>query len=149
MARYRTQISANRDLPDAFAYLSRFDSAAEWDPGIASARMLTADPVRIGSRFELVAKFAGRRIPLEYEIIEFEKNQRVVLRAENASIRSLDTITFHQDGSDNAGTLVIYDAVLEAKRARRLLDPVLKLVFRRMGDRATAGLRRVLSEPSR
>ena len=104
--------------------------------------MLTPEPVGLGTRFELVARFVGRRVPLEYEIVEFEPGRRVVLRAENASIRSTDTISFHAEGS---GTRVVYDALLESKRAGRVVGPVLGLVFGRIADRAATGLRRALT----
>ena len=142
MAHYRAEIVATRDPADAFAYLSRFDTAAEWDPGVESAEMLTDEPVGLGSRFLLQCRFAGRTIPLEYEIVEFEPARRVVLRAQNATICSTDTITFAPEGS---GSRVVYDAVLESTRARWLVEPLLKLTFRRVGDRAAAGLARVMT----
>ncbi len=142
MAHYRTVIVAEADPGHTFAYLSRFDSAAEWDPGVASATMLTTEPVRLGSRFRLQARFGKRAIPLDYEIVEFDPDRRVVLRAENAFIRSTDTITFNAEGS---GTRVTYDALLEPKRARWLVTPILDRSFGRIGDRAAAGLTRVLT----
>jgi uncharacterized protein YndB with AHSA1/START domain len=140
------------DRHTAFGYLARFDRAQDWDPGVETAEMITPEPVGPGSRFRLVAGFLGRRIPLEYEIIEFEPDTRIVLRAENDSVLSVDTITFADgadggtdDGTGREGSVVVYDARLDAKGAARLLDPLLALVFRRIGDRAAAGLRTHLS----
>ena len=104
--------------------------------------MLTAEPVGVGSRFGLVARFLGRRIPLEYEIVEYEHEERIVLRAENSSVRSVDTITF---GNDDHGSVVVYDAQLDAKGIGRLAKPLLGIVFLRIGDRAAASLRTRLS----
>ena len=138
MATYTATITTPAARAQAFAYLSRFDRAAEWDPGVDAAEMLTAPPVAVGSRFRLEARFLGRRIPLEYEVVELDPDRRIVLRAENASVRSVDTITF----SDAAhGTVVVYDARLDARGIGRLADPLLGLVFRRIGDHAAAGLR--------
>jgi hypothetical protein len=138
MARYTARIPISTTRAAAFAYLSRFDRAAEWDPGVESGEMLTPEPVNVGSRFHLVARFLGRRIPLEYEVVEFDRDERIVLRAENASVRSLDTITF--EAADH-GSVVVYDAKLDARGIGRLFDPLLGVVFRRIGDRAAAGLR--------
>lgn len=138
MASYRTIIRTPVDLPSAFAYVSRFDRAAEWDPGVEEGEMLTAEPVGLGSRFRLVAGFLGRDLPLEYEIVDFDAPNRVVLRAEAPTFRSTDTITFTPDGS---GTIVGYDADLHPLGLARLADPLLAVVFRRIGDRAAAGLR--------
>jgi hypothetical protein len=142
MAHYVARIPVSLSRSAAFSYLSRFDRAAEWDPGVEAGEMLTPEPVGVGSRFRLVARFLGRRIPLDYEIVEYERDERIVLRAENRSVRSVDTIMFQDDERD---TFVVYDAQLDAKGIGRLADPLLAIVFRRIGDRAAAGLRTHLS----
>ena len=141
MAHYVARIPVSITRSAAFAYLSRFDRAAEWDPGVEAGEMLTPEPVGVGSRFRLVARFLGRRLPLEYEIVEYH-DERIVLRAENRSVRSVDTITFEDDDRDS---VVVYDARLDAKGIGRLADPLLAIAFRRIGDRAAAGLRSHLS----
>jgi len=145
MAHYTARITTPAGRAQAFAYLSRFDRAEEWDPGVAAAEMLTPAPVAVGSRFRLEARFLGRRIPLEYEVVELEPDRRIGLRAENRSVRSVDTITF---SDDTQGAVVVYDARLDAKGIGRLADPLLALVFRRIGDRAAAGLRAHLATVS-
>jgi len=142
MARYFARIPVPITRSAAFDYLSRFDRAAEWDPGVEAGEMLTAEPVGVGSRFRLVTRFLGRRIPLEYEIVEYERHGRLVLRAESSSVRSEDTITF--EGRDH-GSVVVYEARLDAKVIARLADPLLAIVFRRIGDRAADGLRTALA----
>jgi len=138
MAHYVARIPVSGTRSAAFAYLSHFDRAAEWDPGVEAGAMLTPEPVGVGSRFRLVARFLGRRIPLDYEIVEYDRDERIVLRAENRSVRSVDTITFtDRDG----GSVVVYDAQLDAKGIGRFADPLLAIVFHRIGDRAAAGLR--------
>ena len=122
MAHYVARIPVSVTRSAAFADLSRFDRAAEWDPGVESGEMLTPEPVGVGSRFRLVARFLGRRIPLDYEIVEYDRDERIVLRAENRSVRSVDTITFEDD---ERGTVMVYDAQLDAKGIGRLADPVL------------------------
>jgi polyketide cyclase/dehydrase/lipid transport protein len=142
MARYVAEVRVPVTRSAAFAYLSRFDRAAEWDPGTAAGEMVTPEPVGVGSRFHLVTRFLNRSIPLDYEIEEYEPEERIVLRAENRSIRSVDTITFVDDVR---GAVVGYDAQLDAKGVWRLADPILSIAFRRIGDRAAAGLRARLS----
>jgi len=151
MAHYVATIPVPITRSAAFAYLSRFDRAAEWDPGVAEGSMLTPEPVGRGSRFALRAEFLGRTLPLEYEIIDFEPATRVVLRAETPLVRSIDTITFASeaagskaDDATSGGTVVTYDARLEPKGLARVASPLLALAFRRIGDRAAGGLRKRL-----
>lgn len=138
MVHYSRRLVVPVPLDETFAYLSRFSSAAEWDPGVSSARMVTPDPVGLGSVFALDAVFLGNTVPLRYEIIDFEPPIRVVLAAENASVRSTDQITFTTDAS--GATVVHYDADLALKGLVRLAAPIFALAFRRIGDRASEGL---------
>jgi hypothetical protein len=135
---YRRRLVVPVTLDEAFAYLSRFSSAAEWDPGVSSARMVTPDPVALGSVFALDAVFMGNTVPLQYEVTEFDPPNRVVLAAENASVRSTDAITFSPDFS--GGTVIQYNADLALKGLARLAAPIFALAFRRIGDRASDGL---------
>ena len=138
MVHYRRRLVVPVPPDEAFAYLSRFSSAAEWDPGVSSARMVTPDPVGLGSVFALDAVIMGNTVPLRYEIIEFDVPNRVVLAAENASVRSTDAITFSADSS--GGTVVQYNADLALKGLARLAAPIFAVAFRRIGDRASDGL---------
>jgi hypothetical protein len=144
MARYRTEVVVPTALDTTFAYLSRFSSAQEWDPGVIRAQMVTPEPVGLGSRFTLTAVFLGAKVPLEYEIIEYDPPRRVVLAAENRSVRSTDTISF--DSATTGGTVVRYEAVLLPKGAARLADPLFALALRRVGERAARGLQAALAD---
>ena len=144
MAHYRREIAVPTPLGTTFAYLSRFSSAEEWDPGIVRAEMVTPEPVGLGSRFRLLAVFLGAKVALEYEIIEYDPPRRVVLAAENRSVRSTDTISF--DSATTGGTVVRYEAVLLPKGVARLADPLFALALRRVGERAASGLQAALAD---
>jgi hypothetical protein len=139
MVQYHRRLVVPVPLEEAFSYLSRFSSAAEWDPSVRSARMVTPDPVRLGSVFALDVVFMGNTLPLRYEVTEFDPPNRVVLAAENDSVRSVDEITFGADGA-SGGTVIQYDADLALKGLVRLAAPVFTLAFRRIGARASDGL---------
>jgi len=158
MARYTTTISSSLSPEAAFAELADFSSAQRWDPGVVSAVRIDdgevddgeidEGPLRVGSRFHLVARFGGRDVPLDYEIVELEPPRKVTFRAENRTVVSRDTITFEPrggTGSTVTGSTVTYDADLRLKGLLRLADPVFALMFRRIGDRARDGLRAALS----
>jgi hypothetical protein len=139
MARYVTTIDSQRSRADLFAYLADFSSAAEWDPGVVAAERLSGDgPVAAGTSFRLSVRTLGGDTPLIYEVEAIEPPSSVTFRAENAILVSLDTITFAE--REGGGTRVRYDADLRLKGPLRLADPVLRLVFARIGDRARDGL---------
>ena len=70
--------------------------------------------------FALVSRFAGRDVPLRYEVVTLEPPRLVVLEAKQPSFTSRDTITVEPDGD---GSTVHYDARLEFSGARRGARP--------------------------
>jgi hypothetical protein len=144
MAHYATTVTSPGSPTEVFEYLADFSSTAEWDPGVSEARSLTDEPLRVGARFHVVADFLGRRVPLEYRTVEIDPPRRVVLRAETPTVVSEDTITV--SGLRGSGAQVTYDARLRLRGALRIADPVLGLFFRRVGDRAKAGLAATLAD---
>jgi Polyketide cyclase / dehydrase and lipid transport len=150
MPRYHDAISTHLSAAAAFEDLSHFDRASEWDPGVVQGSMLTPAPNGLGSRFALQVRFLGRTIWMEYEVVEFVPGERIVLEAETPYVRSRDTMSFESSGIDAPHqTVVTYDAVLEPKGAVRIASPLLALAFRRIGDRASVGLReRLCPTPS-
>ena len=145
MAHYKASVDTELPQEEMFAYLSDFSTTAEWDPGVVEAEALGAPPVREGSEFRLLARFLGRETPLTYRVVELDPPTAVTVRGENASVVSLDRITFEPHGE---GTRITYDAKLTLKGPMRLADPLLALAFNRVGDRALAGLRDTLAKRS-
>ena len=145
MARYRASNDSVWTPEDAFAYLSDFSTSAEWDPGVVEAERVSGGKVGEGTEFRLVAQFLGRKTPITYRVVEYDPPRAVTFVGENASVVSHDRITFAATGTR---TRVSYAADLRLKGLLRLADPLLALAFRRVGDRALAGLREVLARPA-
>lgn len=129
------------DPAELFSYMADFSNAAEWDPATSASDPITDGPVRVGSKFRIVTKFAGRELELTYEVIEHEPPARVVLRTFNGRTKIEDTMTVRPA---TGGSELSYDARITFPGALKLLDPVANLVFRRIGAEATRGLRNTL-----
>lgn len=145
MARYKATVETTRPPAEVFDYLADFSTAAEWDPGTVSSERRGGGPLGEGTEFRLVASFLGRETELTYRIVEYDPPHAVTFRGENASVVSLDRITFEPSGG---GTRLLYDADLKLKGLMRLADPLLGLAFKRVGDSALAGMRRTLASPT-
>ncbi len=142
MAHYNGTIPSPRPAADVFAYMAEFANVADWDPTVAEAEPLQLGQPELGSKFHVLVRWLGRENAFEYEITEFEAPRRLVLRAENSTSISEDTIEVAARGT---GSEMTYDARVTLKGPARLIDPVLGLAFKRLGDNAAAGLRRELS----
>ena len=141
MARYTATLDTDHPVEEMFAYLSDFSTTEEWDPGVMRARRNGTGQIGVGTTFDLVASFLGRENDLTYEVTEYDAPHAVTVRGENASVVSLDRITTEPH---NGGTRITYDADLAMKGPLKLFDPLLKLAFNRVGDRALEGLRTTL-----
>jgi hypothetical protein len=139
MARFVDAIDLPLEPALAFALLADMSRVVEWDPGVVEAFPLEPGPVGRGSRFRVVSQFLGRRIPLTYELTAYEPEQRLVFRASDDSLTSLDEITLTPRAG---GTRVTYDARLEQSGLARLADPLLQLAFFAIGRAAADGLRK-------
>jgi carbon monoxide dehydrogenase subunit G len=146
MARYTTTIRTDWDQATAYDYLAEFSNVADWDPSVASARVLSGTPGEVGSEFEVEVESLGRTTKLTYRTTEADAPRKVVVRAETGTLVSLDTLTF--DVAPGGGTAVTYDANLSLKGIARLGDPLLAIFFNRLGDKARDGLAARLAEPA-
>lgn len=142
MARYLDAIDLPVPIEEAFDYLADFSRTLEWDPSVVEASRLTEGAIGLGSRFSVVVSLLGQRIPLEYEISEFDRPAHLVLTGGDSSIRSIDEITFV---SRPGGTRISYEARLHLSGIRKLADPWLDLLYQRIGRLAMRGLRERLA----
>jgi carbon monoxide dehydrogenase subunit G len=142
MPHYRTAVETPWSPQRAFEYLSDLEHFAEWDPGVKRAVQVAGEGVAVGAAFDVTVGGVGRDLTLRYEIIEMDTPDRVEVRAETSTLLSVDVMTFESAG--DGGCRVTYDADLSLKGALRVANPLLGVVFGRIGDRAAVGLRRVL-----
>jgi len=142
MPHYRTSVETPWAPERAFDYLSDLAHFEEWDPGVKRSVRVAGDAITVGAAFDVTVGGIGRDLVLRYEIIELDPPTRVEVRAETATLVSVDVMTFEATAS--GGCRVTYDADLSLRGVLGLANPLLGIAFGRIGDRAASGLRRVL-----
>ncbi len=138
MARYIDAIDLSVPIEEAFDFLADFSRVAEWDPSVVDAKRLTKGKIGLGSRFEVVVHFLGRPLPIEYEITSYDRPSRLVVEGGDQSFHSRDEICFVERPG---GTRITYEAVVELQGIRKVADPLMDLLFQRVGRLAVRGLR--------
>jgi hypothetical protein len=148
MARYLTSVPTPWSPADAFSYMADVRNFAQWDPGVRQVTALHGNVAGPGAAYDVEVRATFTSLVLRYEVIEWEPPRRLVLSAATRTLRSVDEIRVEPGSAPDAGgALVTYDAELDLLGAMRIANPLLGLAFRRIGDRAAAGLRRVLEAP--
>jgi len=112
-----------------------------WDPSVVRVDQVSGDGGGLGAEFDVEVAHAGGSTTFRYRTTRFEPSTTVQIEARTRALTSIDRISFADDGE---GCLVTYDARLDLNGTRRVLDPLLRLVFGRIGDRAAAGLESAL-----
>ena len=135
-------VVVEKPLDVVFSYLSDFTTTTDWDPG-------TVTTVRrhgnggVGTTYLNTSTFLGRKTQLTYIVGEFIPGKRIRLRGENKTVIAVDTMTFR---NVDAGTEVTYTAEFTFKGPSRLLAPLLRPAFERLGTKAQAGMRTALGQ---
>lgn len=125
----------------AFDYLADFTTTTQWDPGTVSTTLIQGDG-GVGTSYQNTSKFLGRETSLTYVVEDRVPEKRIRLRGENKTVISVDTMTFDRTA---AGTEVTYSAEFTFKGLSRLLAPLLRPAFARLGNDAEVGLRSALA----
>ena len=127
----------DRPVDEVFAFTADFANAEKWDPGVASSRRIDDDPPGAGARYELMVAFGPSEIPMVYEIMEWDQDERVVLFGKGDTLEAVDEIHFQPaDG----GTLVDYTAELTFTNWLRFVAPLMSPALKRVGEKALDGL---------
>ncbi|CAB4550903.1 unannotated protein [freshwater metagenome] len=115
---------------------------AKWDPGVLTVTQVAGDGAGLGSSFDVAVKSVGGGTVLRYETLEYDEPGNLLVEARNSKFTSIDRITVV---AKDEGSIITYAAELLLNGCLSPLNPLLGLVFNRIGDRAAAGLRRVLA----
>ena len=141
MARYVTTVRSAKTPREAFAYMADLRNFAEWDPGVKAVRQVEGSGGGPDAVFDVTVVAPGPDLTLRYVTEEHDAPHNLLVVARSSVFTSIDRITVEPDGT---GSVITYDADLSLNGVLRVGDLGLRLVFGQIGDRAAAGLRRVL-----
>ena len=144
MPRYVTTIPCTWTVDEAFTYMSDFANARFWDPSVVSATRVDDGALAVDSQFDLAVRVAGRAKSLRYRITDLESPRIVTFTSASSMLVSEDTLTFEPRANVCEMT---YSAELRFKGVAAVANPILSLLFQRLGDNARDSLRAILGSP--
>ena len=137
-----TEIVIARAREDVATYAANPDNAPAWYVNIKSVEWQTQPAVAVGSRISFVAQFLGRRLAYTYEILEFSRGQRLVMRTADGPFPMETTYTWESPSADrtrmtlrNRGTPSGFGA---------LVAPFVAMAMRRANRKDLARLKAIL-----
>lgn len=145
MARFTGTVQSHRRAEEVWHYLADLRSVAEWDPSVDRVVLIDGEPRTLSARYELEVSFRGKSLALPYRTVEVDPPHRVVFTAGTDSVSVRDEARIEPAGPE--GSRVIWDAELRLRGFRRLLEPLLRPAFNRIGKAAENGLAERLRKP--
>lgn len=133
-------ITIDKPLAKVWNYLSDFTTTTEWDPGTVETRRISGGG-GVGTRYLNTSKFLGRETQLEYTVEEAATQSLLRLAGENKTVVSLDTLKF---SGDEQSTTVVYRAEFTFKGMAKLVEPLMPLALKKLGDEAEKGMHAAL-----
>ncbi len=125
-------------LPEhVFAEIADYTKAAEWNPSYVSVTQTEGTGPGLGAKYAVVFTFYGRQFDLDYEVVEYAPNDRLVLEASSKRVTARDEILVKRNGDT---TFVHRLADFTFTGPLRMLDGGLQVAFEAMSKRAAEGL---------
>lgn len=138
------RIETRLPIDETFAFIADFANAAAWDPGTATSSRVGAGPVGVGARYELGVRMGGSVKPMTYVITHFDAPNRVVLKGDGSGVDARDDIRF--EATPRGGTSITYTADIRMAGIRRLIEPFIGGIVRKLVTDAKVGMERTLEE---
>jgi len=137
-------ITVSTPLERVWAFLTDFTTTEQWDPPTVSTTLVRGDG-GVGSVYRNVSRILGQNTQIEYTVVEIEPMSVFRLQGKASSMTMLDTMRFDQD-QDGGMTTVTYTAEFNPEGAAKLIEPLMPLGLKKLGDDAAESMQRELEK---
>lgn len=143
MARYVTTVTSSKTPEEAFRYMADLRNFADWDRNIIKVEQIDGNGAGLDAKFDITVRgIGGKPSVLRYHTVEYDEFTNILVKGRNTLFTSIDRVTVTPT---DTGCTVTYDAILTANWIVAPMNLVLGAVFKKVGDSATKGLRKVLA----
>jgi uncharacterized membrane protein len=114
-------IQIDRPVDEVWDFVHDLDKEALWQTTLAESEQLTEGPMRVGTRVRQVRHFLGLRIPMEWEVTEYEPSTRSAIKSVSGPVPLSGSYVLEpKDG----GTRLTVSGELDAHGLFMLAEPV-------------------------
>jgi uncharacterized membrane protein len=141
-----TEIEIDRPVAEVAAYAADPSNAPEWYENIRAVEWRTDTPLRVGSVVGFEARFLGRTLAYDYEIVELEPSRRLVMRTAEGPF-PMETTYEWTPTADGSRTHMTLRNRGEPAGFSKLVAPMMAPAMRRANAKDLANLKAILETP--
>ena len=86
MEGFELSIVINRPIEEVFGALTDLENDIQWRSEWVETRNTSGGALGVGATYCLTGEFLGRRVPTNYEVIEYEPNQAAAWKTVSATL---------------------------------------------------------------
>ena len=124
------QVRIDRPADEVFVFLEDVANNTQWLRGRVSCSWTTEPPVRVGSRYEQLARFLGKRIRTSFEVTAHKQGELVTISSREGSSFPL-TVTRQVEPLGTDRCLVTETVESDPRGFYRIARPVLRWLVQR------------------
>ena len=114
-------IEINRPIGEVWEFVHDLAKAGLWQTTLVESEQLTDGPMRVGTQARQVRHFLGLRIPMEWEVTEYEPSTRSAIRSISGPVPLSGSYALEPQ---NGGTKLTVNGELDAHGLFKLAEPV-------------------------
>ena len=137
----RTEIVIAAPVGRVAAFASEPDNAPRWYVNIKSVEWQTPRPIEVGSRFAFVAMFLGRRLEYVYQVVEYARDKRLVMRTADGPF-PMET-TYEWEPAETGTRMTLRNRGTPSGFSR-IVAPFMSVAMRRANQKDLAALKALL-----
>ena len=139
-------IVVERPVEEVFDFVADSRNEPSYNPAMTECRLLTGEPVGVGSRFASTLRRRSRELTMVSETTAFDRPRRLESTTTGAGTVVTGSVTFDRVGSS---TRLTWDWQVRPTRWMRLLTPLLVLIGGRFERSIWTGLKDLLESSPR
>ena len=141
----RTEVDIARPVDVVATYTADPDNAPVWYANIQSVEWKTERALRSGAVVGFVARFLGRRLAYDYELVEYTPGERLVMRTAQGPFPMETTYTWTP--TTDGGTHMTLRNHGQPAGFSKLMAPFMAPAMRRANQKDLAALKKILERP--
>ena len=141
-----TRTVIDRPVADVAAFAADPSNAPEWYENIVKVEWKSAPPVQVGSVVSFEARFLGRTLCYDYEVVELVPGERLVMRTSQGPF-PMQTVYTWREVAPNRTEMILRNTG-EPSGFSKFAAPLMAVAMRRANRKDLAALNAILTKGS-